>query len=106
MVIRKGRYGDFVACSNYPNCKYIKKESNDSLVIMDCPLCDGKIVERKTRRGKIFYGCDHYPKCKFASWDKPIKEKCPKCGKILVEHNGKIQCSECDYHKEKEVDKD
>ncbi len=106
LVIRKGRYGDFVACSNYPNCKYIKKESNDSLVIMDCPLCDGKIVERKTRRGKIFYGCDHYPKCKFASWDKPIKEKCPKCGKILVEHNGKIQCSECDYHKEKEVDKD
>lgn len=100
LVIRKGRYGEFVACSNYPECKYIKKEEKEEVEVMDCPLCDGKIIERKTRRGKIFYGCNHYPKCKFASWDKPLEEKCPECGKFLVEKNGKIKCSECDYQKE------
>ena len=100
LVIRKGRYGEFVACSNYPECKYIKKEEKQEVEIMDCPLCDGKIIERKTKRGKIFYGCNHYPKCKFASWDKPLEEKCPDCGKFLVEKNGKIKCSECDYQKE------
>lgn len=99
LVVRQGRYGEFVACSNYPECKYIKKEVIEEKEIMDCPLCDGVIVEKKTRRGKIFYGCNHYPKCKFASWDKPISEKCPKCGKFLVDHNGKIQCSECDYQR-------
>ena len=57
---------------------------------MDCPLCDGKIVEKKTRKGKLFYGCNHYPKCKFASWYKPVDEKCPKCDNYLIEKNGKI----------------
>ena len=101
LVIRKGRYGEFIACSNYPECKYIKKEIKEEKEIMDCPLCDGKVIEKKTRRGKIFYGCNHYPKCKFASWDLPIDEKCPECGKYLVEKNGKIKCSECDYEREK-----
>lgn len=97
LVIRKGRYGEFTACSNYPECKFIKKDPVEEKEIMDCPLCDGKVIEKKTKRGKIFYGCNHYPKCKFASWDKPIPEKCPECGSILVEKNGHIQCSECDY---------
>ena len=97
LVIRKGRYGEFTACSNYPECKFIKKDPIEEKEIMDCPLCDGKVIEKKTKRGKIFYGCNHYPKCKFASWDKPIPEKCPECGSILVEKNGHIQCSECDY---------
>ncbi len=97
LVIRNGRYGEFVACSNYPECKYIKKDEPDVKVIMDCPLCDGKIVEKKTRKGKIFYGCDHYPKCKFATWDMPINEKCPECGEILVSKNDQIKCSKCDY---------
>ena len=100
LVIRKGRYGEFTACSNYPECKFIKKEPVEEKEIMDCPLCDGKVIEKKTKRGKTFYGCNHYPKCKFASWDKPIPEKCPECGSILVEKNGHIQCSECDYKKE------
>lgn len=100
LVIRKGRYGDFVACSNYPECKYIKKEEKEVKEIMDCPDCGGKIIEKTTRRGKVFYGCNNYPKCKFATWDKPISEKCPNCGKILVEKNGKIKCSECDYKRE------
>ena len=99
LVIRNGKYGEFVACSNYPTCKYIKKEKKEEVVIMDCPDCDGKIIERKTRRGKIFYGCNNYPKCKFASWDKPVEGKCPECGKHLVEKDGKIKCSECDYVK-------
>ena len=97
LVIRNGRYGEFVACSNYPACKYIKKEQVEEKVIMDCPLCDGKVVEKKTRKGKIFYGCKNYPKCKFASWDMPVEGKCPECGSYLVEKNGKIKCSSCSY---------
>lgn len=97
LVIRKGKYGAFTACSNYPECKYIKKEEKEIVEIMDCPLCDGKIVEKPTRRGKVFYGCNHYPKCKFASWDKPTGEMCPECGKYLIEKKDKIKCSECDY---------
>ena len=99
LVIRKGRYGEFTACSNYPECKYIKKEIKEEKIIMDCPLCDGKIIEKSTRKGKAFYGCNHYPKCKFASWDKPVNEKCPKCDKYMIEKNNKLKCSECDYEK-------
>ncbi len=97
LVIRKGKYGEFVACSNYPDCKYIKKEEKADVVICNCPNCDGKIIEKNSRRGKTFYGCNNYPKCKTAYWDKPIDKKCPECGKMLVEKNGKIKCSECDY---------
>ena len=100
LVIRKGRYGEFTACSNYPECKYIKKEKEEVKEIMDCPECDGKIIEKKTRKGKIFYGCNNYPKCKFASWDLPTTEKCPECSSILVVKNKKIKCSKCDYEKQ------
>ena len=100
LVIRKGKYGEFVACSNYPECKYIKKEEKEVVEVMDCPECSGKIIERKTKRGKVFYGCNNYPKCKFASWDKPVEGKCPECGKYLVEKDGKIKCSSCEYVKE------
>ena len=100
LVVRNGRYGEFVACSNYPACKYIKKEHPEEVVVMDCPECDGKIVEKRTRKGKIFYGCQNYPKCKFASWDKPVAGKCPNCGSYLVEKNGKIKCSSCSYIEE------
>ena len=99
LVIRKGKYGSFTACSNYPECKYIKKEEKEVVEVMDCPLCDGKIVEKPTRKGKVFYGCTHYPKCKFATWDKPTGEMCPECGKAIVEKSGKEKCSECDYEK-------
>lgn len=99
LVIRKGRYGDFTACSNYPECKYIKKEEKKIIEICDCPNCDGKIVERKTKRGKIFYGCNNFPKCNTAFWDKPINERCPKCNSILLEKKDKIVCSSCEYEK-------
>ena len=101
LVIRKGKYGEFVACSNYPTCKYIKKEEKEVIKVATCPNCGGNLVERKTKKGKIFYGCDNFPKCKTAFWDKPIDEKCPNCGKILLETNDKVKCSECDYEKDK-----
>lgn len=99
LVIRKGRYGSFTACSNYPECKYVKAEPKEEIVVVDCPHCDGKIIERKSKRGKIFYGCNHFPKCKTAYWDKPIGEKCPNCGELLVEKKDSIKCSACDYIK-------
>ncbi len=100
LVVRKGKYGSFIACSNYPECKYVKKEEQKQVVIVPCPKCDGQILERKTRKGKIFYGCSHFPKCKFALWDRPIDRMCPKCGEILVLKNNQIKCSSCDYEEE------
>lgn len=98
LVIRKGKYGSFTACSNYPTCKYIKKEEKTVVEVMDCPKCDGKIIEKNTRKGKVFYGCTHYPKCDFASWYKPIpNETCPECGEILVEKKNQKACMKCDY---------
>lgn len=101
LVIKQSKYGKFVACSNYPTCKYIKQneEKKEIKEIMDCPHCDGKIIERKTKRGKVFYGCSNFPKCKFASWDLPISEKCPKCNGTLVEKKDKIKCMDCDYER-------
>ena len=97
LVIRHGKYGEFVACSNYPECKYIKKEEQKVVEVLDCPNCSGKIVEKKSRKGKVFYGCNNYPKCKTAYWDKPIGKKCPECNEMLTEKSGKIKCSSCDY---------
>ena len=99
LVIRKGKYGEFTACSNYPTCKYIKKdkEQEEIIEVCNCPNCDGKIILRKSRKGKTFYGCNNYPKCKTAYWDKPISKKCPECGEMLTEKNGQIKCSKCDY---------
>ena len=100
LVIRKGKYGEFTACSNYPTCKYIKKEEHEVVELCDCPNCGSKIVEKTTRKGKKFYGCSNYPKCKTAFWDKPTGELCPNCSKLLVEtKDGTIKCSECDYEK-------
>ena len=100
LVVRRGKYGEFVACSNYPTCKYVKKDVKQSVEIMPCPKCDGMIVEKKTKRGKVFYGCDHYPKCDFATWDKPVSEKCPKCGGVMVEKKDKFVCMSCNYEQE------
>ena len=101
LVIKQSKYGKFTACSNYPTCKYIKsnKEEKEVKEIMPCPKCDGKILEKKTKRGKIFYGCSNYPKCDFASWDKPIEEKCPNCNGTLTEKKDKIKCMNCDYER-------
>ena len=100
LVIRRGKYGEFTACSNYPNCKYIKKVQKEVVEVCKCPNCNGNLVERKTKRGKIFYGCNNYPKCNFATWDKPTGELCPKCQSLLVEKKDKVCCMNCDYVKE------
>ena len=99
LVIRKGRYGEFTACSNFPTCKYIKAEPKQIIEICDCPKCDGKIVEKKSKKGKVFYGCNNFPKCKEAYWDLPTGELCPECKSMLTEKNNKIKCSNCDYEK-------
>lgn len=85
MVVKQGKYGDFLACSGYPDCKNTRSVNGSHPARetgVDCPSsdCDGKIVERKSRRGKIFYGCSRYPDCTFATWDKPLPKPCPLCG--------------------------
>jgi len=77
MVIKSGRFGEFTACSNYPACKYIKQNT----IGVACPTCQqGEIVQRRSKRGKTFFGCNRYPDCDFVAWNKPIAEKCPACG--------------------------
>ena len=100
LVIRNGKYGEFVACSNYPECKYIKKEEKQVESVADCPKCGGKLVARTTKKGTIFYGCSNFPKCKMASWDLPVGRLCPKCQSLLVEKDGKVVCGSCDYKEE------
>lgn len=99
LVIRKGKYGAFTACSNYPECKYIKADKKEEVIVCDCPNCDGSIIEKRSKRGKVFYGCNQYPKCKTAYWDKPTGEKCPDCGSMLTEKKDKIKCSACEFEK-------
>ncbi|MBX7149623.1 type I DNA topoisomerase [bacterium] len=101
MVVKRGKFGKFLACSGYPNCKTTKAVS----IGVNCPKCTKPLSEKKTRRGKVFYGCTGYPQCDFASWDKPVNQKCPQCGaSYLVEkttkaHGTTIKCAEkeCGY---------
>jgi DNA topoisomerase-1 len=84
LVQRTGRYGLFIACSNYPTCKYIKKKKSEDTGLA-CPNdCGGTILKRETKRGRFFYGCSLFPKCRFATWDEPQKRPCPKCGKPFI----------------------
>ena len=100
LVIRKGKYGEFIACSNFPECKYVRADEKKIKEVCDCPNCDGKIIEKKSKRGKVFYGCNNFPKCKTAYWDMPTGESCPECGSMLVKKNKKIKCSVCEYEEE------
>lgn len=102
MVFKLGRYGKFMACSNFPDCRNTKAIVKP--IGVQCPTCkEGEIVERKSKTKRIFYGCNRYPECDFVSWDKPISRPCPKCSALLVEKKLKkgvqIQCTngECDY---------
>ena len=92
MVVREGRFGKFLACPGFPDCRNTKPILVK--VGVKCPKCGGEIIERKTKTGKIFYGCEKYPDCDYTSWDKPLNELCSKCGHMLVEHverNGRRQ---------------
>ncbi|MBR3489918.1 MAG: type I DNA topoisomerase, partial [Bacilli bacterium] len=97
LVIRKGKFGEFISCAGYPECRYIKKEVKEKVFVCTCVKCGGNIVERKTKTGKIFYGCDRFPKCKEAYWDKPVGRNCPECNSMLVEKDNIVKCSGCDY---------
>ena len=96
MVVRTGRYGKFLACPNFPNCKNIK---SIDIVVGTCPKCGSNLLEKIGKSGKKFYGCSGYPNCNFVCWDKPTGEKCPKCGDILLQKGGKVYChnSKCDF---------
>ncbi len=89
MVLRSGRYGSFYACANYPTCKFTKQKTKN--IDIPCPECGSKIVVRYSRNRTAFYGCEKYPACKFSSWDMPVDEKCPDCGKQLFQKKGKAQ---------------
>ena len=93
LVVRKGKYGEFVACSNYPDCKYIKPQEKVSLA--KCPKCGGNIIAKKTKKGKTFYGCDNFPKCDYALWDEPTGETCPECGMLMVKKGKNVYCPNC-----------
>lgn len=85
MVIKQGRYGKFLACPGFPNCRNTKPIIKE--VGVQCPLCSGSIVERKTKRGRIFYGCKNYPECEFMTWDVPLTtDKCPECNSFMLKH--------------------
>lgn len=103
MVYKMGRYGKFLACSNFPDCRNTKPILKK--IGVTCPKCkEGEVVERKSKKNRVFYGCDQYPDCDFLSWDKPISRPCPKCASMLVEKKAKkgtqITCSSCDYKEE------
>ncbi len=108
LVLKQGRFGEFTACTGYPECKYVKQKSTG----VACPKDGGDIVERKSRRGKVFYGCANYPKCDFTLWNKPVPEPCPKCGwaflteKITKRHGRQLICANeaCDYVRSAELE--
>lgn len=87
MVVKVGRYGKFIACPGYPECKNIKKFVQE--IGVTCPKCGGSVIVRKSKRGRVFYGCSNYPDCDFVSWNEPVNEKCPQCGEILYKKKGK-----------------
>lgn len=102
MVVKMGRYGKFIACPGYPECKNIKKYVEK--VGVTCPECGSDVITRKTKTGKVFYGCSNYPACNFMSWNEPTEEKCPQCSSILFKKKGKkptLYCAKegCGYEK-------
>ena len=103
MVIKVGRFGKFIACPGYPECKNVKKYVQK--LGIKCPKCgDGDVIIKTTKRKTIFYGCSNYPKCDFVSWNEPVDEKCPQCGEVLFKKKGKKQmlfCAnkDCGYEK-------
>jgi DNA topoisomerase-1 len=106
LVVKQGRFGEFTACTSYPTCKYVKQKTTG----VACPKDGGDIVERKSRRGKVFFGCANYPDCDFTLWNRPVAEKCPDCGapflveKITKKHGRQLVCNneECHYTRQAE----
>jgi len=95
LVMRSGRFGDFISCSTFPACRYT--ENIPVKLDMVCPSCqEGEVIQKRTKQGKIFYGCSRYPECEFASWQKPMEESCPSCGGLLTEKSAdNAVCTDC-----------
>lgn len=107
MVVKVGRFGKFLACPGYPECKNTKPYVLETGAT--CPKCGGKVISKKSKRGYVFYGCDHWPECDFMTWDKPTEEKCPNCGKSLFKaRGGVISCldEKCGFKKSAKKKKD
>ena len=103
MVIKTGRFGKFLACPGYPDCKNTKPLVVETTAT--CPVCGGKVIQKKSKRGYTFFGCDNYPECNFMTWDKPTDEKCPQCGKSLFKgKGGMLKCldEKCGFEKKAE----
>ncbi|WP_316568506.1 type I DNA topoisomerase [Neobacillus sp. YIM B06451] len=105
MVFKMGRFGKFMACSNFPDCRNTKAIVKE--IGVTCPKCEkGQVIERKSKKRRIFFGCDRFPECDFLSWDKPLPRNCPKCDHVLIEKKLKkgvqVQCSNCDYKEEQQ----
>ncbi|MDR6883847.1 type I DNA topoisomerase [Bacillus sp. 3255] len=103
LVYKMGRFGKFLACSGFPDCRNTKPIIKD--IGVTCPSChEGKIVERRSKKGRVFYGCDRYPTCDFVSWDKPVSKPCPVCSSMMIEKRTKngatLQCTKCDHKEE------
>ena len=106
MVLRTGRFGNFYACSKYPECKTTKQIAKE--IGVNCPQCGAKVVIKKGRNRSVFYSCERYPECDFSSWDMPTLEKCPSCGDMLFRKKGKnvLICKRegCGYKREVEIE--
>ncbi|KAA8784619.1 DNA topoisomerase-1 [Paenibacillus sp. 4624] len=109
LVYKLGRFGKFLACSGFPDCRNTKPIIKD--IGVTCPKCkEGHVVERRSKKGRIFYGCDKYPECDFVSWDKPSAKPCPSCGSLMIEKRNKkgtrLQCTSCDHQEPVEEPED
>jgi len=111
LVVKQGRYGEFTACTKYPECKYVKHKTTGVKCPKDADK-GGEVVERKSKRGKVFFGCSNYPDCDFVLWNRPLAEKCPKCGapylveKTTKKHGRQVLCNneDCDYVRSEELE--
>ena len=108
MVIRAGRFGKFMACSNYPTCKNSKPLEDTKKVVAKCPKCGKDVIEKKSKRGKIFYSCVGYPECDYSAWNIPANEKCPTCGEDMIVKLYKnmkvISCQKCKYSRREKIE--
>ena len=108
MVIRSGRFGKFLACPNYPTCKNTKPLEEERKVVAKCPTCGKDVVAKKSKRGKIFYGCEAWPECSYVSWNIPANEKCPDCSEDMIVKLFKnlkvVSCPKCTYSRREKIE--
>ena len=101
-MVKTGRFGKFLACPGFPDCKFTKRIVQDTGGV--CPLCGGRILAKRSKSGKNYYGCEHNPTCSFMSWDQPLTDRCPQCGNTLFQKRGKqgkVYCAKegCGYER-------